>query len=121
MGIGKERELFEIGFRCFRAWNAKLKLDVYFRLHCNALPKNTLGEYRPLSRQYNFKYERFGEIVVDISQAINPEELCDTIKHEICHALCDLRYNTTGHGEQWIRLAKLFGVKHNHYIHVRGR
>jgi hypothetical protein len=111
------RELDEMlvieGREFFNSLKAELKLDVYFVI-TYPLPKGIKGKYHSLWRQYNFKNEKFGEITIDVEQHRDAEDLFDTIKHEICHAICDFQYDykfpTESHDSDWIAVAKLMGV-----------
>ena len=105
----------------FNSLNDRLKLDVRFSAHCGGyvefLPGTIMGRYNPTSKQWGINDKSFGEILIDISKHDDEVELFDTIRHEICHAICDLRYkNNCGHGELWIRIAKLFRVNVQQYL-----
>ncbi len=105
-------EMFHLSHTCLRQWREKLKLQVYFAN--TELPENVLGQY--ISHWRRFKTnDRFGEILIDVDKHTDKQELFDTIKHEIAHAICDLRYGECNHGHRWIRIAKLMGVKTSNY------
>lgn len=108
-------KLIDLGHQCFTSWNKKLKLEVYFRL-TYSLPKDIYGTYTSLWRLYNSRKDRFGEILIDVEKHNTEEELYDTIRHELAHAICDLRYGMNcGHGSLWIHVAKLLRVRHSQY------
>lgn len=107
-------KLIKLGWECFESWNKKLKLDVYFRI-TSPLPERVYGRYISLWRKYKAS-TRFGEILIDVEKHNTEEELYDTIRHELAHAICDLRYGMNcGHGSAWIHVAKLMRVRHSQY------
>lgn len=102
-------EWSESGKEYFDNWNKKFKLKCQIIIP-HPLEKNIWGRYMAHGRQIKHDY-LFGEILIDVEKHPTKEELFHTIRHEIAHALCDLRYNDPpNHGWQWIKIAKLLRV-----------
>lgn len=115
-----EREFHDhlttVGREYFDRWKKKLKLRVYFVIS-HPLPERVLGQYRAHWRTIDMK-DPFGEILIDVEKHRSEEQLFETIRHELVHAVCDLRYNAwCGHGALFIRLAKLMRVNVKQYEH----
>lgn len=114
-----EARLVDKGLVYFESLNRILKLDVYFRIIGIELEGTRRGHYHSLWRAYNFTDDKFGEICIDVSKFNSEEDLFMVIRHEICHAVCDLRFNIyPAHCKRWIRLAKLFRVNTKQYEHA---
>lgn len=111
----KFAEWADAGKEYFENWNKKLRLKCYFVIPY-PLEKRIMGQYWPHSRIMHSDDDPFGEILVDVEKHIDKEDVFHTIRHEIAHALCDLRYNNhCGHGPQWIKIAKLLRVHTKRY------
>jgi hypothetical protein len=95
-------------------WKQKFSLNVLYSLHVR-LPENILGKYIATSKSYKIKGDKFGEILIDVEKHSTLEELLDTVRHEIAHAVTDLRWDCNGHGEKWKRIAKLMSVDVSRY------
>jgi hypothetical protein len=108
--------------------------DKYFKLSLsttlvpNAKDTLTIGGYQCSayyhpSWRYHKSEHRYGEIVFNCDYLIKQtrEYVFETVRHELAHAICDLRYNNQegdcnmGHGKIWIRVAKLLRVNTKRY------
>lgn len=111
----KFEEWADAGKEYFENWNKKLRLKCYFVIPY-PLKKGTLGEYWAHWRNPHPYNDPFGEILIDVEKHTDKEDVFHTIRHEIVHAICDLRYNNgCGHGPQWIKIAKLLRVNTKRY------
>ena len=113
----EQRRFYDKANLCFEAWKKKLNMQLYLRLHA-PLRENVFGTYNSLWRRFNINNDKFGEICINVLKHKTEQDLYDTIKHEIAHAVCDLIYNDNcGHGSTWIKVAKIMNVKTTNYIH----
>ncbi len=90
----------------------KMNLSYVYYPPCDN--QNFYGKYRPRGKQLKLDF-KCGDIVMNCGQLkySNREWIFQTAKHELAHAICDLKLNIPGnHCERWIRVAKLLGVNH---------
>ena len=98
----------------------KMNLRIAF-LHCHKKGMAYLAQFKGEWVNSNMWGEMCRmEVYVNIPNNMDQTylEICDTMRHEIAHALCFIRYGKkkkVGHGHEWIRIAKLLSVNTSRY------
>jgi len=97
--------------------NEFFKLPLTVKLIPNARSAMWLAQYEATWIKHKAN-ERYGTISINTALNLDrsKEEVFETVRHEMAHAICDIRYKIKGgHCATWIRVAKLLRVKTRWY------
>lgn len=99
----------------------KLSLDITCAPELDnncGVSKDCLAYYDPKWRRWhNDPKRKHGGITLNLLALFRYKEeyIFEVMRHELAHAICDMRYGKGGHGPTWIKIAKLMRVDTKRY------